>query len=314
MLNLLVKHGCTNLSASIDLTQRTSVAIGSGGFGDVWRTELVGGTKVAIKTLRPQFIAHGNKKNTKVSYAAYCNTFRSDQQRWFLQRAAQEMYMWSKLQNHNVQALLGVVVFQGELGVVSPWMELGDLDQYLKDHTNLDKYWLVRRALPLLSVSFHSLVVHGDIKAKNVLVSEDGTLKINDFDHAILADCTLRFTTSDNAGGGTLRWMAKLLLSDSEELEEEGEVTLATRSKESDVYALGMEILTGTVPYAEHRTDMNILRAIDQEQPPRRPAILSGPDSRANPTWELLLKCWERKPSARPDAAMVLASVSYPDC
>ena len=78
MLNLLVKHGCTNLSASIDLTRRSSVAIGLGGFGDVWRTELFDGTLVAIKTLRQNFIAHGNQKNTKVNNATRMQFYRSD--------------------------------------------------------------------------------------------------------------------------------------------------------------------------------------------------------------------------------------------
>lgn len=51
--------------------------------------------------------------------------------------------MWSKLQHSNVQSLLGVVTFQGELGMVSPWMEQGDLDQYIKDHPNVERYQLV---------------------------------------------------------------------------------------------------------------------------------------------------------------------------
>ena len=64
------------------------------------------------------------------------------------------MYIWSKLQNPNVQALLGVVVFQGELGVVSPWMKFGDLDQYLKDHADLDRYKFVREAQPSILSTF----------------------------------------------------------------------------------------------------------------------------------------------------------------
>lgn len=72
MLSLLVKHGSINLSASIDPTRRPDMLAGSGGFGDVWRTELVDGAKVVIKTLRQQFLAHGAKKSTKVCCLTRC--------------------------------------------------------------------------------------------------------------------------------------------------------------------------------------------------------------------------------------------------
>lgn len=45
----------------------------------------------------------------------------------------------------------------------------------------------------------------------NVLVSKDGELKITDFDHAILSESTLRFSTTDKTGGGTMRWMASII-------------------------------------------------------------------------------------------------------
>lgn len=103
-----------------------------------------------------------------------------------------------------------------------------------------------------------------------MLVSEDGTPKINDFDHAILLDSTLRFSTTTRPWGGTLRWMAPELF----QPEDEGggqKRPPATRSQQIDVYALGMErtikvftaasrslnlhqtmleILTGAVPYS----------------------------------------------------------------
>lgn len=62
------------------------------------------------------------------------------------------MYVWSKLQNVNIQPLLGVVLFQGELGVVSPWMEQGDLDQYLRDQVGFDRYKMVSQTLPALQI------------------------------------------------------------------------------------------------------------------------------------------------------------------
>ena len=53
------------------------------------------------------------------------------------------MYIWSKLQHVNIQPLLGVVMFQGELGMVSPWMEHGDLGKYIETNSNVERYQLV---------------------------------------------------------------------------------------------------------------------------------------------------------------------------
>lgn len=45
-----------------------------------------------------------------------------------------EIYMWSQLRHPNVQELLGIIVFQDGLGMVSPWMEQGNLQQYIEAH------------------------------------------------------------------------------------------------------------------------------------------------------------------------------------
>ena len=71
------------------------------------------------------------------------------------------------------------------------------------------------------------------------------------------------------------------------------------------------EIITGNVPYSEYRTEMGIYRAIHSKQPPRRPAMLSGPEKRADMMWSLLLECWDHDPHVRPDATTVLKLVCF---
>lgn len=55
-----------------------------------------------------------------------------------------ELYIWSKVEHMNVQKLIGVIMFQGRLGMISPWMEKGDLRKYLRSHPGADRYQLVR--------------------------------------------------------------------------------------------------------------------------------------------------------------------------
>lgn len=96
----------------------------------------------------------------------------------------------------------------------------------------------------------------------NVLVSQDGTAKLSDFDHSILlSNChTLVFSATTNPGGGTPRWMVSLTTGSSALLDfriQAPELLLSseddtgppgTRSKEADIYALGM-VCTPPYPY-----------------------------------------------------------------
>ena len=54
-----------------------------------------------------------------------------------------EIYIWSKACHENVQELTGVIMFQGLLGMVSPWMEHGNLQKYLENNPEVERYPLV---------------------------------------------------------------------------------------------------------------------------------------------------------------------------
>jgi hypothetical protein len=41
----------------------------------------------------------------------------------------------------------------------------------------------------------------------NVLVSNQGVIKISDFGNSVLEECSLGFTATVTIGGGSLRWM-----------------------------------------------------------------------------------------------------------
>lgn len=67
MFNCLLKHGCVDLSSSMDPNQYSSVAVAGGSFGDIWRGMLRDGTEVAIKCLRFHVIAQDSStKGLKV--------------------------------------------------------------------------------------------------------------------------------------------------------------------------------------------------------------------------------------------------------
>jgi hypothetical protein len=97
--------------------------------------------EVAIKCFRFFAVPEDDAKSLKVRIP-----YRS---RSFLlvfthvQRATREIYAWSKAKHENVQELLGVVMFQDRLGMVSRWMERGHLREYVKRCGVSDRYGLV---------------------------------------------------------------------------------------------------------------------------------------------------------------------------
>lgn len=54
-----------------------------------------------------------------------------------------ELYNWSKVNHENIHKLLGTILFQGRLGMVSKWMKHGHLREYIKKNKEVDRYQLV---------------------------------------------------------------------------------------------------------------------------------------------------------------------------
>ncbi|CAE6396530.1 unnamed protein product [Rhizoctonia solani] len=201
-------------------------SIAGGAFADIWKGSLLDGTEVAIKVWWFDNISEDGPKSLK--------------------RAMREVYLWSKIRHPHIQELLGVVLFQERVGMVSPWRKHGNLRDYIKKHTNVDRHALCLQVVKGLVHLHESNMVHGDLKACNILVSEDGEIKLSDFDHSILPDCTLAFSETTNFGGGTLRWMApELVVPDDEEVP-------CQRNKKTDVYSLAMTCLVCNSPLTRY--------------------------------------------------------------
>ncbi|KAG9124756.1 hypothetical protein FRC07_010350 [Ceratobasidium sp. 392] len=218
----LVQHGCADLSSQLDPSSFPEAAFSGGRFGDVWCGSLQNRAKVAVKCLRLHTVDEAHSK--------------------VLKHAARELYYWSKLKHVCVLELLGFAMFQGQLAMISPWMESGTLNDYIHKHPEKNRWhlcWGVASGLEYI----HSVgMVHGDLKAmhiefqNNILVDAYGNVKLTDFGNSVLASHSLAFSGTSIAGGGTSRWMAPELI-----VQEDG--TAADRSMPADIYAFGMTIL-----------------------------------------------------------------------
>lgn len=278
MLECLVEHGCLDLTTTINQTSPGLVV--GGGFGDIYSGKLRNGTDIAIKVWRFVTVTESEGKSLK--------------------RAMREIYSWSKLNHENIHKLLGVTVHQDRLGMVSRWMEHGNLQEYIQKNPAVERYPLCIQVAAALKYLHSKNMVHGDMKAGNILVSQDGVAKLTDFDHSIMSDCSLRFSETTRIGGGTLRWMAPELVI----LEPSHQ-----RNKRTDIYALGMtllEIITGSVPYGSQcRKDFQVYNKLKEKVLPER-AEQFDQDERGVGVWALLVRCWDHDPDVRPSADEVL--------
>ncbi|KAF8608929.1 kinase-like protein, partial [Ceratobasidium sp. AG-I] len=215
-----------------------------------------------------------------------------------------EIQVWSFLDHENVLPLIGLCVVNNELGMVSELMPNGNVQEYIQRNPSVDRHRLaidICAGLVYLHEHPKHIVVHGDLKAVNVVVNADGIPKLTDFGLAqmVRAEDSTERSSSSNVGG-TARWMAY------EQICPTAPDTVCQKpNASSDVYSLGMvsgpEIFSGKLPFAELRNDAQVIHAIMQGKLPER-----TPNAFSDPVWELLNQCWRRNPRERPTARYVL--------
>ncbi|KAL5632342.1 hypothetical protein ACGC1H_005343 [Rhizoctonia solani] len=150
MFQCLTHHGCPDLTESMDPNAYSRHYIAPGGFGDIWKSELHDGTAVAIEVWRFRALDEDPGEDIK--------------------RAMREIYYWSQLNHENIQKLLGVIVFEGRLGMVSKWMEEGNLQNYLENNPRVDRYPLCIQTAQGVEYLHYRNMIHGDLKALGALL------------------------------------------------------------------------------------------------------------------------------------------------
>ncbi|KAG8920919.1 kinase-regulated stress-responsive transcription factor skn7 [Tulasnella sp. 418] len=181
----------------------------------------------------------------------------------------------------------------GVPSIVSPWYPNGNLKEYLELNPKAGRHSLVNDVAKALSYLHSISVVHGDIKAENVLIDAEGVASLCDFGLSQFLDEAVRitgFTTTQANTGGTDRYLCPELL------EEDKKTTM------SDMWAFAcliMLILTDEIPHARVTSRAMVFNAILRGTHP-----YTKPDKPIKESlWSSVVKCWSISPVDRPSAS-----------
>ncbi|KAM6503976.1 Protein kinase-like domain containing protein [Amanita muscaria] len=270
-----------------DKIERTTEFIGRGGYGTVYKGRWLG----AAANATPVTIA------IKIIELV---PLRDEAQRTKrFKQFTRELSLWCSIQNENILPLLGIARIDDDTNLpafVCPLMENGNAKDFRSRNPRFPPMLIlydIIKGLHYLHTS-QPEIVHGDIKAVNVLINNRCEACLCDFGLSrFLIDNTLWKTTGTHAVG-TVRWMAPELLTGD----------APTQTKESDMYAYAMtcyEILSGDIPFKHVSNDMVIpIKVTKGERPIRIESF------RSDFMWDIITRCWEQEPEGRLPTEKVL--------
>ncbi|KAJ7621273.1 kinase-like domain-containing protein [Roridomyces roridus] len=258
--------------------------VAAGGFGDVWKGVVLE-QSVSVKVMR---------------------LFQESDVQAVLKEFRREALIWRQLCHPNLLPFYGVYYLENRLCIVSPWMDNGNILEYVKKNLlDTDRQLSLMLDVALGVEYLHNnRIVHGDLKAINILVTPSLRACIVDFGLSGLAESiTLRFThATASVRGGTARYQAPELL------------TANRNHYGSDVYAYAhvcYEILTGKVPFFNIFNDAAVIFKILDGFKPERLAECQGSPV-LDELWQLLQDCWEKNFEERPTATEIVQRLAGP--
>lgn len=204
---------------------------------------------------------------------------------------AQEVYIMRKIRHKNVVQFIGACTRPPNLCIVTEFMAGGSVYDFL--HTqkgHFDVPTILKTAIHVskgMNYLHENNIIHRDLKSANLLMDENGIVKVSDFGVARVQNKTGVMT----AETGTYRWMAPEVIEHKH------------YNHKADVFSFGIvlwELLTKKLPYANLTP---LQAAIGVVQKGLRPAI----PKHAHPEIvELLERCWQQDPSSRPEFSEII--------
>ena len=241
-------------------------SIGEGGMANVYLAyDTILDRRVAVKVLR------GDLSNDEK----------------FVRRFQREALSASSLSHPNIVEMYDVGEDNGIYYIVMEYIEGKTLKQLIKKRGTLTLSEAIDIMLQItdgISQAHDSYIIHRDLKPQNIMIKEDGTIKITDFGIAMALNSTQ--LTQTNSVMGSVHYLPP------EQASGKGSTI------RSDIYSMGIlfyEILTGTLPFKGDNAVEIALKQMRDEIPSIRRKNQAIPQSVEN----VILKATAKNPKNR---------------
>ncbi|EDR05787.1 uncharacterized protein LACBIDRAFT_302511 [Laccaria bicolor S238N-H82] len=241
---------------------------------------------------------------------------------------SREATLWRQFHHPNVLQLFGVFLWakgsDQNISLISPWMENGNLTQYLEKYPHADKMpFILDISLGLEYLhTFSPAVIHGDLKGTNILITGSRRACVADFGLGTLQDPigSERLTSSAFKMGPILFLAPELLGSLAEDIhkDETGEPTVGPSDQRfqpcgktlaSDIYAFGCVCYQA---YSGHPRFYR-LSLFDAIISARENRPVQKPTGMMETVWSLVQSCWQVIPTKRLTIKVIISSLRQSD-
>ncbi len=175
----------------------------------------------------------------------------------FLRRFKTEAKALAKLENPNIVSVYALRETEFGLFMVMEYVQAKTISERLRDNGKFsikDTVAILNQILNAIGHAHKVGVIHRDIKPNNILLCDDGTVKVMDFGLAKVVHDHGSQSTVTQAAAGTLYYMSP------EQIKG-----LKNVDNRSDIYSIGMsvyEMLAGRCPFDKSESEYTIQKQI----------------------------------------------------
>lgn len=231
------------------------------------------------------YLAHDAILDRNVAIKVLRGDLSNDEK--FVRRFQREALSASSLSHPNIVEIYDVGEDNGDYFIVMEYVPGKNLKQLLKKRGNLTVDEVVDIMLQItsaMSTAHDALIIHRDLKPQNILIMDDGGIKITDFGIAMALNATQ--LTQTNSAMGSVHYFPP------EQASGKGS------SLKSDVYSLGImmyELLTGSLPFKGENAVEIALKHLKEPIPLIKDTMSNVPQSVEN----VIVKATAKNPKNR---------------